>query len=142
MPDVQEPLGFTLGVLVTFFETPDEAGGAFFATALACAACDCLVAFVAVFALDLEEPDEPDEEPAEAGAVELAGVELAAPELPPPPPLTVTWIPSFFGVLEPDSPIRTPTPSASRSVAMPATSVALGDQLERRGGVGEGALAG
>jgi hypothetical protein len=69
--------------------------------------------------------------------VEVAGVDFAAAE-PAAAPLTVTWTFCGVGELEPASPIRTPTPSASSSTAIPASRVLLDDQPERRGGVAVG----
>jgi hypothetical protein len=95
------------------------------------------------FPCDLEPEDvcEDPDEPEELGVLLPLGepVDPAVPPalLPPPPPLTVTLIGLLDGLLEPDSPIRTPTPSAISRVATPATRVALGDQLERRGGAPE-----
>jgi hypothetical protein len=140
-PPVHEPPGFTVGVLVTLDGTPEDAGGVI-AFAFAFAAADDVLVLLDDFVFDVDfDPDEPEPVLLEDGVDD----EPVLPALlvpPPPPPLTVTWMPLFFGVLEPASPISTPTPSASSSVAIPASSVALGVHVERRGPPPDGAGAG
>jgi hypothetical protein len=76
------------------------------------------------------EDDGVDVAGVELDGVEVPGDDVAGVDFTAPTPLMYTFGPG----LEPDSPIRTPTPRASSNVATQASRVVLDGQPERRGG--------